>query len=157
MTYRIEGLDPQTFAPLFGMDHEERAANLAEMVTATSDIGFPCRVSLEDARTGDRLMLVNHVSNDVARPFRIAHAIFVREGAERAASSVDRVPPMLDKRTIGLRAFDCNGMMRRAVLAAPGESDATIRGLLADHSIAYIHAHNAAWGCFLAAVERHHD
>ncbi|WP_337190922.1 DUF1203 domain-containing protein [Qipengyuania algicida] len=157
MTYRIEGLDPQTFAPLFGMDQEQRAANLAELVTATSDTGFPCRVSLEDAAQGEAVMLLHHVSNDVARPFRMAHAIYVRQEAKRSVPWTDRVPPMLDRRSIGLRAFDGEGMMRKAMLAAPGEGDGVIRALFADDSIAYIHAHNAAYGCFLAAVERHHD
>lgn len=157
MTYSIQGLDPRPFAPLFGLSDEEREQEMAELVTASSDRGFPCRVSLCDANIGDRLVLVHHVSNDVSRPFRMAHAIYVRESATRAKPSVDQIPPMLDTRTIGLRAFDAEGMLRSAALAAPGQGDAAIRELFAADSIAYIHAHNAAYGCFLAAVERHHD
>ena len=75
MTYKIEGLDPAPYAHLFSAEGEVLTGELAQRVTATSDTGFPCRVSLADARTGDALILVHHVSNDVRRPFRIAHAI----------------------------------------------------------------------------------
>ena len=154
MTYTITGLDPAPFAPLFDADEARLAARGARRLRATDSTGFPCRVSLEDAAEGEPLLLVNHVSNDVAGPFRTAHAIYVREGAKRAPPIHDRLPPMLDRRVIGLRAFAADGMLRRAVLAGQGEADGAIRALLSDEAIAYIHAHNAAYGCFLAGVER---
>lgn len=154
VTYRIEGLDPAPFASLFAASDDALAAERAERVTATSNSGFPCRVSLKDAAEGDELILLHHVSNEVDRPFRMAHAIYVRPGAERATPVHDAVPAMLDKRTLGLRAFDCDGMMVDARLAQPGEADTKIRDLFDDPRAAYIHAHNAAYGCFLAAIER---
>lgn len=154
MTYAIRGLDPAPFAPLFAAGPEELEKALAMHVTATSDTGFPCRVSLTDAKAGEDLILVHHVSNDVAKPFRMAHAIYIRADAKAAEPVRDAVPEMLDKRTIGLRAFDAEGTMRKAMLAQPGEADGAIRDLFADATTSYIHAHNAAYGCFLAAVER---
>jgi hypothetical protein len=53
-----------------------------------------------------------------------------------------------------LRGFDAAGMLREGRLAAPGEADAVIRGLFAGEEIAYIHAHNAAHGCFAARIDR---
>jgi hypothetical protein len=155
MTYSIAGLDPTSFGPLFAAERIDPA--YAKRVVATSATGFPCRVSLEDAEIGDHLMLVHHVSNDVAGPFRMAHAIYVRDGARQASKVHDTVPPMLNRRTLSLRAFDGEGMLRRAMLAEPGGTDERIRELFADSSIAYIHAHNAAYGCFLAAIERSDD
>ncbi|HEU4819634.1 MAG TPA: DUF1203 domain-containing protein [Qipengyuania sp.] len=157
MTYTIRGLDPRPFAALFEAGDVTREAALAKVVTVESDRGYLCRVSLEDARVGETVLLAHHVSNDVAGPFRMAHAIYVRQGALAAEPSVDCVPAMLDSRTIGLRAFAGDGAMRRASLARPGEADGAIRELFSDPGIAYIHAHNAAYGCFLAAVERCHD
>lgn len=154
MTYRITGLARDDFAPLFELDDADLAERGALRVTATADKGFPCRVSLEDARTGETLILLNHVSHDVATPFRASHAIYVREDASEAAIPADRVPPVLDTRTISLRGFDISGMLRNALIAVPGETDARIREMFADAEIAYIHAHNAAPGCFAARVER---
>lgn len=152
--YMISGLDRASFAHLFDAGEQTLRDNRAVRVLATSDTGFPCRVSLADAREGDELVLVHHVSNDVETPFRMAHAIYVRRGAQQSPVYHDAVPTVLDRRTLGLRAFDRSGMMARALLAMPGEADAKIRELFADAAIAYIHAHNAAYGCFLAAIER---
>lgn len=154
MTYRIEGLSPAPFVPLFAMDDAELERNNARRVTATSSRGFPCRVSLEDAREGEGLVLVHHVSHDVATPYRSAFAIYVRESAEAPAAYVDEIPPVFEGRPLGLRGFDAGGMLKAALLALPGEADARIRELFADAEIATIHAHNAAHGCFAARIER---
>jgi hypothetical protein len=153
MTYRIAGLDPAKFALLWAMDDDELARHGARRVTADADRGFPCRVTLEDARGGEPLMLVHHVHHDVAGPYRSAFAIFVRQEAEQAVY-VDECPPCFDGRTLSLRAFDEAGALAEARLAAPGEAGAAIRALLADPGIAHINAHNAAAGCFAARIER---
>jgi len=153
MAYRIEGLAPKAFESLFSMTDGELAARNAVRVTADSGGGYPCRVSLEDAAPGEELVLLNHVSNDVPTPFRTAYAIFVRKGA-KAASYTDEAPDYLERRTLSLRAFDDAGMLKEGVLAMPGEADARIRALFGREEIATIHAHNAAYGCFLARIER---
>jgi len=153
MTYRIAGLPPETFTPFFELDEAELARRNARRVRASGP-GFPCRVSLEEAREGETLILLNHLSHDVETPFRTTYAIYVRERAEPAPPHVDEVPALLDARTLGLRGFDADGMLRDAAIARPGEADAAIRALLTDPAIASIHAHNAAQGCFLAKVER---
>src|SRR5690606_30762221 len=53
MTYLIEGLGPDRFAPLFALDDADLAAINARRVTATADRGFPRRISLEDAKVGE--------------------------------------------------------------------------------------------------------
>ena len=153
MTYRIAGLDPAPFAALFAMCDEDLARHRARRVIADEDIGFPCRVTLQDAQLGERLLLVHHVHNEVETPYRSAFAIFLREGAEPAVYQ-DRCPPCFEGRTLSLRGFDRDGALAVARLAAPGEADMAIRALLADPRIAYINAHNAAAGCFAARIER---
>jgi hypothetical protein len=153
MAYRIEGLAPAAFESLFSMLDGELAARDAMRVTADAGGGYPCRISLQDAAPGEELILLNHVSHDVATPFRTAYAIYVRKGAEAAAFE-DEAPDYLDKRTLGLRGFDEAGMLKHALLAMPGEADAGIRALFGRPDIATIHAHSAAYGCFLARIER---
>ncbi len=154
MAYRIAGLAREEFEPLFGLDEDELAQRNARRVTADSAAGYPCRVSLEDAAPGEILILLNYVSHDVPTPFRTAYGIYVREAAGAPPCYTDEVPPFLERRTLGLRGFDAEGMLRGALLAAPGEADARIRELFERPEIASIHAHNAAYGCFLARVER---
>jgi Protein of unknown function (DUF1203) len=154
MTYRITGLSPQSFTHLIGADEATLAAEGAVRVTAGTDKGWPCRVSLEDAKAGESLILLNHVSHDVATPYRSAYAIYVRENVGVPAEYHDETPPVFEGRPMAFRAFDSQGMLRNAALALPGEADAKIRALFEAEDIAYIHAHNAAHGCFSAKIER---
>jgi hypothetical protein len=152
MAYRIEGLAPDPFAALFGMSDEALAERNARRAVADGP-GYPCRITLEEAEPGEELVLVNHVSNDADTPYRASHAIYVRR-ADKAGSYTDEVPAILATRTLGLRGFDAEGMLRGALLALPGEADERIRALLERPEVASIHAHNAALGCFLARIER---
>jgi hypothetical protein len=154
MTYRIQGLDPAPFKPLFGLSDEELLARSARRVSVSNKPGFPCRVTLDDAEPGEQVLLLNHVSHDAANPYRATHAIFVTERQEERAEYVDEVPPVFKTRVLSLRGFDKDGMMVDAILTQPGEADGGIRKLFANPAIETIHAHNAARGCFSAKIER---
>ena len=123
-------------------------------MTADGRPAFPCRITLDDAKAGETLLLVNHCSHDGNNPYRASHAIFVSEGATEAAVYEDEIPPALDRRILSLRAFDKAGMMSDAALAQPGEADAVVRRLLENEAIDHIDAHNAIRGCFAARVDR---
>ena len=151
MTYRITGLDPAPYKPLFALS-DEALAERGIVRMAVTDPTFPCRVSLIDRPIGEQVLLLNHVSHDVANPYRASHAIFVADAGQ--GEFVDEVPPVFETRVLSLRGFDKDGMMADAVLAQPGEADAAIRKLFANPEIEAIHAHNATRGCFSARIER---
>jgi hypothetical protein len=153
MTYRITGLDPAPFAPLFALsDAELQSRGMARMTVDNPN--FPCRVALRDCDIGDEVILLNHLSHDGDNPYRASHAIFVSRSAEEAADYRDAIPPALDHRILSLRAFDATGMMVDATLAQPGQADEPIRAMLANPVVDHIDAHNAIRGCFAARVER---
>lgn len=153
MTYRITGLDPAPFASLFQLEDPALAARSIVRMIVSASPGFPCRISLDDARPDETVLLLNHVS--VGRgPYAASHAIFVSQGQSAPATFEDAIPPALDRRLLSLRGFGKDGMMLGAALAQPGEADPAIRQLFADPAVRYIHAHNAIRGCFAAAVER---
>jgi len=154
MTYRITGLDPAPYKPLFGLPDDELAERGIVRMTVTEKPSFPCRVSLTDRDVGESVLLLNHISHDVANPYRASHAIFVTEGVEEPAEYIDEVPPVFETRVLSLRGFDEDGMMADAILIQPGEADAGIRKLFANPDIVTIHAHNATRGCFSARIER---
>ena len=151
MAYRIAGLDPEPFKPLFSLPDEELESRGMKRMKVTSPT-FPCRVSLVDRPIGEEVILLNHVSHDVANPYRASHAIFVADAEQ--AEFVDAVPPVFARRILSLRGFDKDGMMADALITQPGEADAGIRKLFANPEIRTIHAHNAARGCFSAKIER---
>ena len=153
MTYRITGLDPAPFAPMFDLDDGELEARGMTRMTVDNP-NFPCRVTLRDCELGDEVILLNHVSHDGNNPYRASHAIFVSKSGAEAADYVDTIPPALDRRILSLRAFDADGMMVEAALAQPGEADPAIRKLLSNTAVAHIDAHNAIRGCFAARIDR---
>lgn len=154
MTYQISGLEPSQFRHLFGLSDEELATHGAARMIANGQPSFPCRIQLDDAKAGESLLLINHISHHGNNPYRASHAIFVSETVETAAVFTDEIPPALERRILSLRAFDANGMMRDAALAQPGEADSVIRRLFADEQVDHIDAHNAIRGCFAARVDR---
>ena len=154
MHYTVRGLDPKPFEPLFGLPGEALAGRGVVRMMVTEKPSFPCRVSLTDRDVGEAVLLLNHVSHDIAGPYRASHAIFVTESAQAPAEFVDRVPPVFETHMLSLRGFDSHGMMANAMLTGPGKAESGIHQLLDDPRIAYIHAHNAARGCFSARIER---
>ncbi|MCB2114365.1 MAG: DUF1203 domain-containing protein [Parvularculaceae bacterium] len=155
MTFAITGLAREEFAALFTLSDDALAARGVIRKKADKSPGYPCRITLEDARPGETVLLLNYESHKANTPYRSAYAIFVREGAERAAHFIDELPPVLCARPIALRVFDRQGMLIGADLGRSGdETKAKIIAAFADPHAAYIHAHNAMHGCFAAAIVR---
>lgn len=154
MSYVITGLSPDPFLPLFGQSDAALAEQGVVRVRADAKPGYPCRITLEDAEPGEALLLLNYTDHAVATPYRNAYAIYVREAALVPKRFKDALPPVFANRPIALRGYDANGMLRGATLALTGDGAARIAELFARPEIAYIHAHNAAHGCFAARIDR---
>lgn len=155
MSYVISGLPLEDFRPLFGLSDAELAERGVRRYVADADHGYPCRLTLKDAKAGDTLLLLNFEHQPADTPFRSRHAIFVNERAAETARYVDEPPPVLTSRPfISLRAFDADGMMTDGIVAPGAEVAAAIAQMLADPEVAYIHAHYAGRGCFAARIDR---
>ena len=154
MAYRITGLSPEPFRPLFGLSDAELEQRGAQRWTATPGSGLPDRVEMRDALPGETLLLVNHEHQPAATPYRSAHAIFVREGASVAYDRVDEIPEAMRKRMLSLRAFDREHLMVDAELVDGREAEAAIGRLFARAEAEYIHAHYATRGCYAGRIER---
>lgn len=155
MSYVITGLPIDDFRPLFGLSDAQLAERGIQRYTADADHGYPCRLTLEDAKTGDTLLLMNFEHQPADTPFRSSHAIFVNERAAATARYQDQPAPVLTSRPfISLRAFDDAGMMTDGVVAPGAEVAPVIERMLADPNVAYLHAHFAGRGCFAARIDR---
>jgi hypothetical protein len=157
MAYRIVGLNPDDFTPLFALSDEQLAARNIVRVVADSFPGYPCRVSLCDAQPGESLLLLNYEHLPLATPYRSSHAIYVRESARERYDRVGCIPESLRVRILSVRAFDDSGMMIDADVVSGTEVEHAIERLLRDPRAAYLHLHNAKPGCYAARVERAPD
>ncbi len=154
MTFRVTGLSPEPFRPLFGLPDDALARRGVVRVVADAPFGFPDRIEISDAAPGESLLLLNHLHQPAATPYRSGHAIFVRERDVARTDLVGEIPPAMRLRPLSLRAFDGKDMMVDADLVDGAEAEALIERLLADSRTAYIHAHYARRGCYAGRIDR---
>jgi hypothetical protein len=154
MTFRIRGLSPEPFQPLFGLpDHALRTHGAVRHVV-DAPAGFPDRVEMRDCAPGETVLLLNYVHQPADTPYRSSHAIFVREGATRAYDAVGVVPEVLRTRLLSVRAFDARHLMADADVVEGSALAALVDRMLARPDVAYLHAHTARRGCYLGRSER---
>jgi hypothetical protein len=152
--FRICGLPAAQFSHLFALSETELAKLGARRQIADARTpGYPCRISLTDARAGDALLLLNYEHHAVNSPYRMRFAIFVREG-EETYDAVNQIPEQLRLRTLAVRAYDTNAMMIGCELADGRDLESAIARLFANPRADYLHIHFAAPGCYAARVER---
>lgn len=154
MSFRITGLDPAPFRHLYGLSDDELTAHGAKRYVADAKPGFPDRVEVRDAEPGETLLLLNYEHQPADTPYRASHAIFVREGAERAYEGIDSIPDPLRVRPISLRAFNGTDEMVDADLVDGSALEPLIARFLDNPEVAYLHAHYAKRGCYAARIER---
>ena len=140
MSFRILGLDPAPFRPLYGLNDAELRQMGVRRCIADRKPAFPDRIELRDAEPGENLLLLNFTHQPADTVYRASHAIFVRE--------VMRVRP------ISLRAFDADHEMVDAALVDGVELAPLIARFLGQSHVAYLQAHYAKRGCYAARVER---
>jgi len=151
MHFRIRGLEARQFAHLFALDDAALAAQGA--LRKIADGPHPCRVSLTDAAPGEEVILTNYEHHAVASPYRMRFAIYVRAG-EETFDAVDAVPEQLRRRTLAVRGFDADGMMRGCEIVEGIWLEEAIDRRFADRAVQYLHVHFAAPGCYAARIER---
>ena len=150
--YRIRGLAAEPFAPMFQLSDTELQARNARRLRADGP-GYPCRISLTDAKAGEEVLLCNFEHHAVDSPFRASFAIYVRPG-ERTFDAVNQVPQQLRTRMLSLRGYDRHGFLSGAELVDGRDIEVAIAALLDQSRVAYIHAHFAKHGCYAALIER---
>jgi hypothetical protein len=152
MQFRISGLPAEPFQHLFALSDEELQRQGAVRRIA-EDSGYPCRISLTDAKAGDEVILVNYEHQDADTPYRSRHAVYVRQG-ERRYEAVGEIPEQLRKRLLSVRAFDEAGMMVDADVADGKALEPLIDRFFGNKTVAYLHLHYARPGCYAARVDR---
>jgi hypothetical protein len=153
MSFRILGLSPEPFAPLFALEDDALLARGVHRFVADEPHSAPCRISLDDAAPGERLLLLNHEHRPGASPFRASGPIFVRERALEAFSG-PVTPPALARRTLSARAYDRSAMMVKGQLLPGAELPQLLDVWFDDPKVGEIHLHYAARGCFAARAVR---
>ena len=154
MSFRIQGLSPAPFADLYGLSEADLAARGVIRYVADGNTHYPDRIEMRHIALGEAALLINHVCQPAATPYRATHAIFVREGATQPFDEIDVVPEVFRPRLLSLRAYDERGMMIDADVVEGAAVEGLIERLLDNPAVGYLHAHNARRGCYSGLITR---
>lgn len=153
-SFQLVGIDAEQFASLFDLSDEQLRQRGIVRLAADKTPGFPCRVSLEDAKFGEEVLLLPYVHQPASSPYRASGPIFVSRSSKRAKLAVGDVPLYVTRRVISVRAYDTRDMMVSAAVCDGTAVAAQIDEFFRNSDIRYIHLHNAKQGCFSCQVNR---
>lgn len=154
MNYQLRGLEPRLFESLFDLDEAALASRGMRRMRVDAPVGFPCRVSLDDAPVGEEVLLLPFMHQDSRSPYQASGPIFVRRGQREAARVVGTLPPYLTRRVLSVRAYDAADDMVDADVVEGAEAGSLIERYLARDHVSYLHIHFARRGCFACRVDR---
>jgi hypothetical protein len=153
-SFQLVGIDHTQFEPLFELSDEQLSHRGAERRVATESPGFPCRVSLDDAKAGEELLLLPFVHQPAKSPYHASGPIFVRRGVKQRRLGVGELTEYVTRRLMSVRGYDAAHMIIDASVCEGIALRAEIERLLGNRLVAYIHLHNAQRGCFSCQVNR---
>ena len=154
MDFRITGLSPEPFQPVFQLDAEALAAIGAQRIVADDAVGYPCRISLAHALPGDELILMSYQHQPGHSPYRAAGPVFARKSALTAFGAVNVVPEPVRVRLLSVRAYDRDDMIVEAEVVEGNVIETLIERYFERDDVAYLHLHYARRGCYACRVDR---
>jgi hypothetical protein len=154
MPFRYRGLPFAPFEPLVRMSEAELQSLGVRRMIVDESPGFPCRVTLEDAAPGERVLLLSYAHQTADSVYKAAGPVFVRENVRETYDSEEIPPVFRTGRLLSARVYDSAGMMVDADVGGVGEIEPLFARLFARDDADYVHVHYAKRGCFAARVER---
>jgi hypothetical protein len=153
MSFRIRGLEASQFSPLFALSDAELAERSMRRVLIDEPHAAPCRITLQDADPGERVLLIPFAHHMAHSPYRASGPIYIRGGGRPAFDRIDALPPVFQGRLLAVRAYDETGMMTDADVVE-NDPRALFDKFFADPAVDYLHVHYARRGCYSCRVER---
>lgn len=154
MDFRITGISPQSFRPLFDLS-DDALRQLGVRRVFADDASFPCRVSVAHAAPGEELLLANYEHQPAPHsPYRATGPIFVRRLATEVFDAINVIPEPVRTRLLSVRAYDARGLIVDADVVEGGEVETLIERFFAREDVSYLHIHYARRGCYACRVDR---
>lgn len=152
--FQFAGLDKKYFDSFMDLNDEELALHQAKWMIVDEEPGYPCRVSLKDAKIGGMVLFMPYWHHDVKSAYRAMGTVLVRKNAKTTKFEVNNVPKMLLHRLLSLKAYDANNMMVDHDIGMGPELEYKLKDQFHNPKVEYIHLHYASPGCFCSVVNR---
>ena len=103
-------------------------------------------------------ILFSYSPNESDHPYNEIGPVYIHEDECAAYDELDRFPSEVKNDRVNfpltLRCYDKERRMIHAELVGERDVEELIEKLFADRDIEFIHARNAAYGCFITRIER---
>ncbi len=149
--FRVMPLDPALVRRMRGGGVDVRGAEATVRRDASP---HQCRSCLRLTAPDEEYLLFSH------RPFTLDSAyaevgpIFIHRRECEPYAPGAGYPAEMPRKTATLRAYGETDQIVDAEVVTDGDTDSAIDRLLADPQVAYLHARNADWGCYIFRIER---
>jgi hypothetical protein len=128
--------------------------SVAERVV-DSPTGYPCRLSLQEAPVGARVLLFRHRPFRGRSPYAEEGPVFARRGVEPAKLEQGEVPAyVLPRPLVVVRRYDEDEAISGAEVVSGADCAAALSRAFDLDDTAFVHVRSAGYGCFLFRAER---
>jgi hypothetical protein len=93
--FRVSGIPAHVIDELRHLSDDELKKYRSVRRLVAACLGFPCRVTLEDAEIGESVLLLNFEHLPGTSPYHSVGPIFVREVATETYSRINQIPEVL--------------------------------------------------------------
>ena len=154
MDFRVTGLSPELFQPLFVLDDAALTDLAVHRTIADDATGFICRVSLAHAAPGEELILLSFEHQGAHSPYRATGPIFVRKSAITQFDEINLIPEPVRSRLLSVRAYDAEDQIVEADVVDGKEIETLIEKFFVQEAVAYLHIHYARRGCYACRIDK---
>lgn len=113
-----------------------------------------CRSCLALTEPGEGFLALSHRPFAEAQPFAEVGPIYLHERACEPYAASGAWPAEFPRSEVVLRAYGENGEIADARYVGKRSVEEAVAELLASPRVAYLHARNSAYGCFMFRVDR---
>jgi len=154
VNFNIKALDHNLFSKYFSMSGAELEKCGMYLFVADKHPCYPCRVSLQDAEVGEKVLAIPYEHHPVQSPYKSTGPIFIRKEAKTATPGINEIPKMLRHRLLSIRGYSSETLMVEAETIPGEELEIVLVKQFQNDAVQYIHIHNAGPGCFNCEVNR---
>ena len=150
-SFRVVALDPSLASSVRAARRDASGGPVVRRVDADP---HQCRACLTLTKPGEAVLLFSHRPFGSHQPYAEQGPVFIHE-RPCAPPADDRVyPPEFPHRHAVLRAYTERDEIADAEVVGSRDVEDVIGSLLARPDVAYVHARNDAYGCFMFRIER---
>lgn len=113
-----------------------------------------CRACLRLTEPGEGFILLSHSPFSSDQPYAEIGPIFIHERECRSDRQAHEYPAEFPRNAVVLRAYNDSDEIEDAVHAGDRPIEDVIGRLLENPRVAYAHARNSTYGCFMFRIDR---